>query len=180
MPDSEQKSALLVPVPEVEMTVGLWRDQLDPAAARGMPAHVTVLFPFAPPASIDESMIKLIEEVVTPCDEFAFSFNSTEWFDDRVVYLAPIPDTRFRQLSQGLQSAFPEYRPYGGKYEDPLPHLTIGDGAPLDRLRFAASEIQAHLPITITATEVWLMTGGAGLNSWALKRRFQLHIPDGE
>ena len=42
-----QPSALVVPVPEADQVLSsLGREQLQP----GMPYHVTVLYPFAPPA----------------------------------------------------------------------------------------------------------------------------------
>ena len=37
------ETALIVPVPEVEPIVGRFRDRYDPAAADGIPAHVTVV-----------------------------------------------------------------------------------------------------------------------------------------
>ena len=42
------ESAVLVPVPEAERAVSRHRARLDGAAARGVPAHVTVLYPFVP------------------------------------------------------------------------------------------------------------------------------------
>ncbi len=48
---TETQSAVLVPVPEAERVVSRHRIRLDPAAELGVPAHVTVLYPFvAPPA----------------------------------------------------------------------------------------------------------------------------------
>jgi hypothetical protein len=46
------QSAVLVPVPEAERAVSRHRARLDAAAALGVPAHVTVLFPFVPPSEI--------------------------------------------------------------------------------------------------------------------------------
>jgi 2'-5' RNA ligase len=174
MSDSEQKSALLVPIPTADPLVSQWRRELDPAAKRGIPAHITVLFPFAPPTSLNDSMFERLHAVITTSRQFAFSFSSLEWFDTRVVYLAPTPDSGFRLLSQALQTAFPDYLPYGGKYEDPVPHLTIGDGAPFERLTEAAAAIQRALPITTRATEVWLMVGGMEPDSWSLRQSFEL------
>jgi hypothetical protein len=49
------ESALVVVVPEAEAAVNAHRRRLDPAAAWGVPAHVTVLYPFAPPHTLTES-----------------------------------------------------------------------------------------------------------------------------
>jgi hypothetical protein len=43
-------SAVVVPVPEAEPRVGALRTALDPSAALGVPAHVTILYPFVAPA----------------------------------------------------------------------------------------------------------------------------------
>ena len=43
------ESAILVPVPEAGPVVGRLRARLDRSASRGVPAHVTVLYPFVPP-----------------------------------------------------------------------------------------------------------------------------------
>jgi len=48
-----RRSGLIVEVPEAEPAVARWRAQLDPLAAQGVPAHVTVLYPFLPVTEID-------------------------------------------------------------------------------------------------------------------------------
>jgi hypothetical protein len=42
------QSALLLPVPAAEAAVGPYRALLDPSARDGVPAHITVLYPFLP------------------------------------------------------------------------------------------------------------------------------------
>jgi hypothetical protein len=49
------ESAVLLCVPEAEALVGTWRQQHDPSAARGVPAHVPLLYPFLPAGQVDES-----------------------------------------------------------------------------------------------------------------------------
>ena len=41
------RSGLIIEVPEAETAVAAWRERLDPQAVLGVPAHITVLFPFA-------------------------------------------------------------------------------------------------------------------------------------
>ena len=43
------ESALLVAVPAAEPAVAAHRSRLDTSAAVGVPAHITVLYPFLPP-----------------------------------------------------------------------------------------------------------------------------------
>ena len=58
------ESALIVPVPEVEPLVGLHRAALDPAAKLGVPAHVTIVYPFLPPEQITDHVRRTVRAVV--------------------------------------------------------------------------------------------------------------------
>jgi hypothetical protein len=42
------ESALVVLVPEAEPLVGPFRERYDPSASAGMPAHITINYPFLP------------------------------------------------------------------------------------------------------------------------------------
>ncbi|WP_285683584.1 hypothetical protein [Actinoplanes sp. NBRC 103695] len=46
------ETALIIPVPAAEPVLGAHRSRLDRAASWGVPAHVTVLYPFLPLSSI--------------------------------------------------------------------------------------------------------------------------------
>ena len=47
---AKTESALVVLVPEADPLVGPFRSFFDPSAALGVPAHVTLLYPFVEPA----------------------------------------------------------------------------------------------------------------------------------
>src|SRR4051812_32565116 len=49
----DMESAILLAVPEAEPLVHEWRAKGDPSAAHGVPAHVTLLYPFLPVEAID-------------------------------------------------------------------------------------------------------------------------------
>ena len=51
------QSALLVPVPAAEPAVAEHRARLDGSARDGVPAHLTVLYPFLPPALVDDVVL---------------------------------------------------------------------------------------------------------------------------
>ena len=55
MPSIE--SALVVLVPEAEALVKPFRDRYDPSAAVGVPAHITLLYPFKPPDEVDGAVL---------------------------------------------------------------------------------------------------------------------------
>jgi 2'-5' RNA ligase len=172
--EPEEKSAVIIPFPHLDGIVDTWRRVLDPAQRRGIPAHVTLLFPFADPADLSVEILMLLSDYFSRVEKFNVTFASTAWFDDRVVYLQPRPEQQFRTMTKQLHQCFPSYLPYGGKFADPIPHLTLGDGGPLESLRKAESVVSDNFPIETEVTEAWLMSGGMGPRSWSLRQSFPL------
>jgi 2'-5' RNA ligase len=166
-------SALVVVVPEAEPAVERWRTPLDPSAGRGMPAHITVLYPFAPATMVSDALVARATETVGRCEVFEFSLVSTGWFDDRVVYLAPDPVEPFLALTAGIISAFPEFPP-SGAFVDPVPHLTVGRGRDTGRLQEAGRDVQSKLPVRSAVREVSLMIRGRDTGRWATRARLPL------
>jgi 2'-5' RNA ligase len=163
------ESAVVVPVPEAEPAVGRHRARLDGAAGLGVPAHVTVLFPFAAPPDVTAATIRRLAAAVASVPEFDCVFRRTAWFDERVLWLAPEPDLPFRALTQAVTAAFPGYPPYGGVHgDDVIPHLTIGDQPTgnVGELRVVESEVLRALPVRSRISRAWLMTGGTAAGSW--------------
>jgi 2'-5' RNA ligase len=162
------ESCILVAVPEAEPAVGRHRAQLDRAAAWGVPAHVTVLYPFVPPDLITDTVIETARAAVAQVRAFYCEFRRSDWFGQDVVWLAPEPAEPFRALTSAVHAAFPLYRPFGGIYADVVPHLTIGDrpaGGP-GALRAAEAEVVPKLPVRAHVSCAWLMTGSQAPGSW--------------
>jgi 2'-5' RNA ligase superfamily protein len=152
------ESGLLVEIAQAEPAVGLFRERLDSSARLGVPAHITVLYPFIPPAELDSAVLGQLERLFASIPRFAFRFDETGWFNHEVVWLAPSDPAPFRILTQRVVEAFPAYPPYGGDFEGITPHLTIGDSPPADSLREAEESIRPLLPIIGEVTAVSLIT----------------------
>ena len=155
------RTALIVPVPEAENAVGPFRAALDTAASCGVPAHVTVLYPFLPPERVDETVLAAVGSAVAGVRRFAMTLTHVGWFAETVAWLAPRPDEPFRELTAAVWRRFPETPPYEGAYTDSVPHLTIGHDVPHGVLLEAASKVSAHLPIRAEVGAVRLMQGSA-------------------
>jgi 2'-5' RNA ligase len=168
------QSALIVAVPQAEAAVGGFRSRYDPAAGWGVPAHVTVLYPFLAPDRIDDRVLAALADVVGSVPRFDVDFPHVEWFGDEVVWLAPRPDDGFRRLTAAVWQRFPEAPPYAGAYADAVPHLTIGHDAPLPDLRAAGDAVAAHLPIRAAVDAVRLIAGAPGPDAWHTIREFPL------
>lgn len=122
----ECETALAVPVPSAEAVTGPWRARLDaPSVASGVPAHVTLLYPFRPPATLDDGLFDDLRELFAKAPPFDVTFAGICAFSD-ALYLAPEPSAPFDALIARLAEAYPETPPYGGRFADVIPHLTIG------------------------------------------------------
>jgi 2'-5' RNA ligase len=153
------QSALIVPVPEAEPAVGALRSRYDTSASWGVPAHITVLYPFLPPAELGETVLADVRETVRTVPGFELALTRTDWFGDDVLWLAPEPDGPFRTLTAALWARFPRAAPYGGAFDDVVPHLTVAHGQPPPVLREAAARVAAALPIHAPVRAVRLIVG---------------------
>ena len=122
--NAQTQTALIVPVPEVESIVGRFRDRYDPAAAEGIPAHVTVVYPFLPVQAISSDVIQSLSELFAGLPQFHAEFSEIRRFPG-VLYFAPIEDAPFRRLTERVVERYPEAPPYGGQFRQIVPHLTI-------------------------------------------------------
>ena len=156
-----RRTALIVPVPEAVPRVSELRLEHDPTAALGVPAHITILFPFAPPDAVDEPSVA---DVLAPFRAFHFELASLEHFDDDVTYLAPRPAQPFSDLIDAVAARWPEHPPYEGTVDTVLPHLTIG---------YRRLDVSIELPIACVAREVVLIEEDDE-GRWRTRRRFAL------
>jgi 2'-5' RNA ligase len=138
------QSAFIVRVPEAEPHVASWRDRFDPAARLGVPAHVTVLFPFMAPERIDAAVLAQAQAILSGLAPFAFRLARIDRFPG-VLYLAPEPAEPFIELTDSFVRSFPEFPPYGGQFATVVPHLTVGH-AKDPELDLIASALRASLP----------------------------------
>ena len=155
--------------------MGRWRERLDENAAfLGIPAHVTVLAPFAAPGKIGPPVLDSLSRLFCAVPRFRFRLVRTAWFGEQVLWLAPEDDGPFRTLTELVHGAFPACPPYGGVFDDVIPHLTVGLGQPLADLRAAEESLRPQLPIEASADAVTLMTGPVSGGRWSRVARFPL------
>ena len=148
------RTALIVAVPEAEALVGAWRERYDNASL-GIPAHVTLLFPFVPSEKANDTLLAELRELFAAQLAFSFSLPRVARFPE-VAWLAPEPATPFRRLTELIHSRYPDHPPYEGIHDEIIPHLTVGVGnaALQDEIELA---LTPHLPIDAEAQEVTLL-----------------------
>lgn len=169
------ESALVILIPEAEDSVESFRIKYDPQAALGVPAHVTILYPFKSPRELTAEVIRTLEELFSKFPGFDVSFSESGRFPG-VLYLSPAPDEMLRRLTKIVAKHFPETQPYRGQFTDVIPHLTIaqvGDPQQLDKIAADFERtVRGHLQIQSSVKEVALMDNESG--RWKVRMRFPL------
>ena len=163
--DRKIKAALVVTVSEAEPIVGSFRSEYDPIAALGLPAHITVNYPFIPGVEASADTLSRLRKIFAAVQPFSFALDHIGRFPN-VVYLAPAPSTSFVQLIEQIAQEFPESPPYEGRFDDITPHLTVAyseDSELLVSVEQAFSDtVSGRLPLHAVADHVWLMDDSAG------------------
>lgn len=176
-PRTEGDSALLIAIPEAEPVVGAIRLAHDAVAADGVPAHVTVLYPFVPRDHLTNEVRDAISRVIGEVPAFGYRFGRVARFGDTTVWLAPEPASAFARVTDAVHAEWPEHPPYGGVIDDVVPHLTVGaglDGPVADALEVEVGQaLTRHGPIVGQATSVALITLRPG-GGWSVDSRFSL------
>lgn len=171
-------TALIMLVPEADALVrGFWRAH-RPSALAGIPPHITTLFPFVPADAIDETLIADLRATFAAHAPFDFDLTHIDHFP-QAFYLAPEPAAPFSALTQAVHARFPEYPPFGGEFDDIIPHLTVvstDNAERLMQLEALFSDYAApHLPISARAGTIWLLEKRGG--RWQNHTAFDLGTP---
>ncbi len=172
------ESALVVLIPEAERVVEVFRKRFDPSAAIGVPAHVTILYPFKSPDALTNDVTTTLRDLFLKVPNFSASFFRIQRFPE-ALYLVPDPAEPFRQLTEAIVKIFPDTPPYGGAFKEIIPHLTIAQISDLQQM----DEIEANfhetvkdkLPIFVKVDTVSLMDNSSGY--WQTRVQFHLR-PD--
>jgi hydrogenase maturation protease len=142
----------------------------SPDARRGLPAHVTLLYPFAGPATLDRRVEETVAAIVERHRAFPYRLIAPGRWPD-VLYASVDPAEPFRSLHRDLAAAFPEYPIYGGglAFE---PHVTVAEGPDEVLAGLADDPAWATLPAQAVAASVDLIvqeeTGWTARSRWRL------------
>jgi 2'-5' RNA ligase len=174
-PPSE--TAIVVLVPQAEAQVAALRQRHDPAAALGVPAHITVLYPFMALALITPEALSRAAASLRGLRAFDFQLSQLRRFAD-TCWLAPHPAEPFVALTEALMRAFPAFQPFGGLHEDIVPHLTVARGDE-PALQLADAELRAilheHGPIQAHCSHLSLLSQAG--SRWCEWQRLPLDPP---
>jgi 2'-5' RNA ligase len=168
------ESAFIVCVPEAESYVAALRERFDASARLGVPAHITVLYPFMPPEQIDAVTVKAVQELLKHIRPFTFTLNRVGRFPG-AAYLAPQPAESFAALTKTFVARFPHFPPYRGAFQAIIPHLTVAQGGE-EEAATAEASLQQQLtqqgPVHSSCTAVTLIENSSG--RWRAQHVFNL------
>jgi len=147
------QTAVIVPVTAAEAAVSRYRLRYDRSAPFGVPAHVTIVFPFVPVDRLTETDLLDLVGIFAMQAAFEVTLSRFGRFpgrpgDPETLWLAPEPSSPFRRLTAALTDRWPEAPPYGGVFDDVIPHLTVTETAPAAVLEQAQAAVGAALPIS--------------------------------
>jgi 2'-5' RNA ligase len=159
------QSALVLPLPGVDEVIRTHRQN------HGLPplplvAHITVLFPFAPPRRMTRQSLSELAAAEAP---FAARLAWLGRFPG-VLYLAPEPSEAFVALTRTAWSRWPYRPPYDGRFPTLVPHVTVAEG---DWPPGLENDLAAVLPITAPIEELWLLSQ-RGKGPWEVAQRLPL------
>ncbi|HET9852713.1 MAG TPA: 2'-5' RNA ligase family protein [Candidatus Limnocylindrales bacterium] len=125
------RTAIVVPFDLPPALEAIRRAHVDNAHL-GIPAHVTLLFPFVRADRLVPADVDRAAAVLRGTAAFDVAFREARTFEpgpteEGVVWLAPEPDGPFLHLTNGLAAAFPGYLPYEGLHDTVIAHLTLAD-----------------------------------------------------
>jgi len=124
-----------------------------------MPAHVTLLFPFVPPDEFDNATDQTLRALFRATAPFRVRFGEARRFV-ATPYLAPEPAEPFAMLTHDMVRRFPAHPPYGGRFAEVIPHLTVADHVDRATLDAAEEAVRSGLPVDAVASEARLMIEG--------------------
>jgi 2'-5' RNA ligase len=168
------ETALICRVPEAERYIAHYRERYDPPARRNVPAHVTVLYPFMPPADIDDTALAQLAAIARAVPCFKYRLAETRRFPVS-LYLAPQPGDSFTALTDAVWRAFPDYPPFAGKFTTVVPHVTV---AHADEAKLCEIEVELRIAlasgggVAARCSEMILIENSSG--RWEEMQRFAL------
>ena len=135
--------AVVAAFPVLAPKVDEWRERTcGSKPSHGVPPHVTLLHP-APPD------LDAIRDVVAPFAPFDVAFGSFARFPG-TLWLAPEPAKPFFALIEALTRRFPDWPPYGGGFDQIVPHLTVAQ----DDFDAVEAALQPQLPLAARVDRV--------------------------
>ena len=168
MPTNGQ-TGLVIPVPAADALLASVGTRYPGAVREGVPAHVSLLYPFVAAAELDERVTTALGELLVEQTPMRVRFAQC-YRRDGFVALRPEPIEELKDLVSETRRRWPDVVPYEGIYEDVEPHLTVAMRCSEETAVTIEQEVTAELPISTELREAWLV---AFEGQWTLRGQFK-------
>lgn len=168
----EPRSALAWLARDLDPVVDALRLEYDPIERLGVPAHVTILVPWLPAGSINDTETAAIRRLAAGAEPFEVTFAGCGRFTD-TVHLEPDPAAPFARLTEAVAAAWPSFPAYGGRFDTVHPHLTVGHFDSGDVAAEIEAKLAPRLPLRAQVNAISLLIEGAD-RRWRERERLTL------
>jgi len=133
-----ERSAVVIPF-GLPTALARIRRGWDEAGVAGAGPHVTILYPFLPCASLGRPVHTELAAIAHSVAAFDVRFERVRRFDG-LLWIEPEPANDFVALTSAVVARWPDHPPYGGAFDEVVPHLTVVESevAPFDAVEAAA------------------------------------------
>ncbi|WP_340672107.1 2'-5' RNA ligase family protein (plasmid) [Saccharopolyspora sp. ID03-671] len=164
------QTGIVIPVSEGQPLLDAVAERFPDAVRTGVPAHLSLLYPFVPAAELDEHVVSTLTSIFAQHEPLSVKFAGIVR-SDGFVALRPEPADRVEALASAVRSRWPDVVPYDGRY-DAEPHLTVAMQTTEDRAGSIERELlPGWVPLSAELREAWLVEFDG---QWQLRSRFIL------
>ena len=164
------QSALIVPI-ELPAPLAAVRARFGATTSPGLPAHVTILFPFIPVDNLNPSVGAAVTELAAAREPFRARFDQVQR-QDAMVWLLPAQQEPFLELTAAVVARWSAYQPYRGAFESLIAHLTLVESSSHVIVRATLAALEDG-PFEVLVEELQLI-GEVESGGWRELDRFRL------
>lgn len=166
-----QTALIIVPPRDICGYADHYRRLYMPDMVRKIEPHITLVYPFAPYAKLQEVEPRL-KEVLAAFPRVWVSLRGFAAFKRTgILYMRLADPERVLSLYRAIFAAFPEYPAYGGEVGNRFtPHLTVGqfdDPEELDKVYNELAEQHLYLGFEVELVVVKFQTDDGIWDTWA-------------
>ena len=141
-------------------------------ATRGVPAHVTLLYPFVQPSELGTAVRSRVAAIARAETAFDYRLRGPGRWPD-TAYAAVEPASPFLRLHRAFARAFPDYPIYGRPGFELVPHVTVAEGAAATDPATLRHPAWGELPVAARAAALEVIASDAR-DRWHLVWRIPL------
>ncbi|MEB3368890.1 2'-5' RNA ligase family protein [Saccharopolyspora mangrovi] len=150
------KTGVVVPVPGAQPLLDAVAERCPDTVRTGVPAHLSLLYPFVPAAELDQQADSALTGVFARASPLSVTFAGIVR-SGGFLALRPEPADGVAALASAVRSRWPEVVPYGGRY-DADPHLTVAMRTTEQRAGAIERELLPNwVPLSAELREAWLV-----------------------